>query len=136
MTPLFYTLECERCDQPATGWFYVGYILWTLQHDELWESQEHPIFRCRGDCENWRDRQHKPSRFEVRYCLSYDKFYWDRIPGTDLEMSTIYHKVKHTHKFDRNQWAVILLPRYATLPPHNGQLYVDKTMAAELGLDK
>jgi hypothetical protein len=134
LTPLFYTLECARCDKPATGWFYLGYVVWTLESDALWEIMDHPIFRYRADAEAWKERQYEPSHFEVRYCLSYDKFVWDGMPGTLFEVATVMHKVKHTYKFDRNIWAVILLPRYTTLPPHSGQIYVDKDMAQQLGL--
>jgi hypothetical protein len=97
LVPLFYTVECNRCDKPITGWFYRAYVLWTLEPDELWSIHEHPIFKWRSDCEIWKEKQYKPSGLEVRHVLSYDKFFWTELPGTLLEVAGVYHKVHTTH---------------------------------------
>jgi hypothetical protein len=133
-TALFYTVECPRCDKPATGLFYSAYIVWTIEEDELWAVQQHPIFKYKEHCEEWRWRQYKPENFEIRRCLSYDKFSWDVLPGTDYDVASIFYRVHKTHKFDRNVFAVILFPKHAEIPDTE-TVYLDNELASQLGLN-
>jgi hypothetical protein len=136
MTALFYTVVCDLCENPATGWLYHGYIVWMLNPDELWVVQEHPIFRYEDEAQIWRGRQYNPDILEVRHVLSYKKLIWKPMPfAAEFEIASSYQLISNTHKYERQRNIVMLTARDVYIADQEC-VYVSKQASIELGLNK
>ena len=135
MTPLFYSMSCDRCDNPMTGWFHHGYILWTTSKDPLWAVQEHPIFKIDEDVVAYQAHNYTAKDFEIRDVLSYVPFLWIKMFNTDYQVADTYYKVREDHLFDpaKEKPTVILMPSEVILPDQE-TILLDKDSRVSLGL--
>lgn len=134
--PLFYSLSCERCENPMLGWFYHAYVLWTVEKDACWDIQRHPIFKEEVDVVAWLAHQYRNSKtFEIRDVLSYTPFKWVTMDGNNLKVAEHYYHIREDHFFEPKEYddTVILLPSEVVLPDQESIL-LDKKSRASLGL--
>lgn len=87
MTPLFFTMECERCLSPharTTVRLERGYIVWRSRPPG---SSEY-VFKSQQDAERWRTASGLDA-FPIRAVLSRTPFRWRRSTGSvrDVELA-------------------------------------------------
>jgi hypothetical protein len=138
LTVLFYTKDCGRCSNKTSEWFYHGYVLWTIVPDQVWDVQEHPVFKSAEEVGKWwkSNQTYLASFMEVREVLSNEPFEW--IPMTYFNCEVADTRYKVTSKLTKEKPAkptVIIIPADVLLP-EGEKVLLNKEDRKALGIEE
>lgn len=109
MLQLFYTTTCEWCNNSPKGKFYLGYVVWLIEEEQLVYPTARYVWQTAYEATVWRSLR-EIEHAEVKTVLSSNPIQWREAGGkaTGLYCAESLYEIYSDHRFEQKIYTAFL----------------------------